>query len=94
MRTELKIYSSSAYYNVDLYDDESLVLSKSVVDLTNPEERVGDYTKTIKIPGSKNNNTLFSNIFQIEHSTTSTVQFTPDFNANLKADSKIGRAHV
>ena len=86
MRTELKIYGTNIWYNVDLYDNEPLPLTKEIKDLYEPDKNQSDFTKTIKIPGTHNNNQIFSNIFDINHAVISTTQFTNDFNPNLKAN--------
>jgi hypothetical protein len=86
MKTELKIYGTNIWYNVDLYDNEPLPLTKEIKDLYEPDKNQSDFTKTIKIPGTHNNNQIFSNIFDINHAVISTTQFTNDFNPNLKAN--------
>ena len=67
-KTELKIYADSMYFNVDLFDNEPIELTKSIIELTEPEQRKSDYTKTINIPGTANNNSIFTNIFDVNHS--------------------------
>jgi len=86
MKTELKIYGNNIWFNVDLYDDEPLPLTKEIKDLYEPDKSQSDFTKTIKIPGTQNNDKIFSNIFDINHSVIATSQFTSDFNPNLKVN--------
>jgi len=88
MRTELKIYGSGIFFNIDLYDDEPLPLTKEIKDLNEPDKSQSEFTKSIKIPGTQNNNQIFSNIFDINHSiiNATTTNFNTDFNPNLKAD--------
>ncbi|HEY3526035.1 MAG TPA: hypothetical protein VGK47_07555, partial [Nitrososphaeraceae archaeon] len=74
---------------VDLLEEsiESLFLiNKQIQDIREPEKRQTDFTKTITLPGSKNNDILFSYAFSLSHNIQSTTtNFTPDFNPNLKA---------
>lgn len=87
-KTELKIYADSKYYNVDLFDNEPIELTKSIIELTEPEQRKSDYTKTINIPGTANNNSIFSNIFDVNHSILNgdNVNFYVDFDPRKKAN--------
>ena len=52
--------------NVDLLEDIPMSLNYSIFDIRNPEQREGNYSKTIKIPGTKINNELFTDIFEID----------------------------
>jgi hypothetical protein len=76
-------------YELDLYDDVPLPINKSIIDIQNIAERKSDFTKTITLPGTHNNNDIFSNIFNLARSVenTNTYNFAPDFNPNLKADA-------
>lgn len=75
---------------VDLNENgiESLfIISKQIQDIREPEKKQTDYSRNIQIPGSKNNDLLFSYAFELSHDiqNTSTTNFNPDFNPNLKA---------
>lgn len=74
---------------VDLFGDIPVPLNMSVVDIREPQKRTGSWSKTVTIPGSKINNKLFTNFFDVNLSvqTTGATNFTPDFNPNLKADA-------
>ena len=76
-------------YELDLYDNIPLPINKSIIDIQNIAERKSDFTKTITLPGTHNNNDIFSNIFNLARSVsnTNTYNFAPDFNPNLKADA-------
>ncbi len=76
-------------YELDLYDDVPLPINKSIIDIQNIAERKSDFTKTITLPGTHNNNDIFSNIFNLARSVnnTNTYNFAPDFNPNLKANA-------
>lgn len=76
-------------YELDLFDNVPLPINKSIIDIQNVAERKSDFTKTITLPGTNNNNDIFSNIFNLARSVknTNTYNFAPDFNPNLKADA-------
>ena len=76
-RTVLFIPSSG---DIDMYDDVSTPLNFNIADIRTPEKRNSNYSKTIKIPGTANNNLLFGNIFDVNVSSGS---FNP--NAKVKA---------
>ena len=95
-KTELKIYADSKYYNVDLFDNEPIELTKSIIELTEPEQRKSDYTKTINIPGTANNNSIFSNIFDVNHSILNgdNANFYVDFDPRKKANCILYREGI
>ena len=76
-------------YELDLFDNVPLPINKSIIDIQNIAERKSDFSKTITLPGTSNNNDIFSNIFNLARTTenTNTYNFAPDFNPNLKADA-------
>jgi hypothetical protein len=88
LRTEIYINGTL----VDLQEDIPMSLNFSIADITKPDKRNTSYSKTIKIPGSKNNNILLGHIFEISKEAladTNGLNFSPDFNPNLKADCTI-----
>jgi hypothetical protein len=101
-QTELKVvvYNASGIvsqtYNVDLYDSIPLQVTKSIVDIREPDKRQSDYSKSITIPGTANNHSLFSSIFNLDRSTinTSQLNFNPDFNPNLKVEAILYRKGI
>lgn len=95
-KTELKIYADNKYYNVDLFDNEPIELTKSIIELTEPEQRKSDYTKTINIPGTANNNSIFSNIFDVNHSILNgdNANFFVDFDPRKKANCILYREGI
>jgi hypothetical protein len=101
-QTELKIiaYNASGIvsntWNVDLYDSVPMPINKSIVDIREPDKRQSDYSKSLTIPGTANNHQIFSAIFNLDHSTinSSTLNFNPDFNPNLKADAILYRKGI
>lgn len=74
---------------VDLKEDIPASLNYAIADIVSPEKRNTSYSKTIKVPGSKRNDILFGHIFEISKEINSSgsavVNFSPDFNPNLKA---------
>jgi hypothetical protein len=76
-------------YELDLYDNVSIPINKSIIDIQNIAERKSDFSKTITLPGTSNNNNIFSNIFNLARSVqnNNTYNFAPDFNPSLKADA-------
>jgi hypothetical protein len=85
---QLIIEQTGIRYELDLFDSEPLPLIKSINDITNLADRLSDYTKTIRLPGTNNNNDIFSNIFNISRNVVNdtSVNFDPDFNPSLKAN--------
>jgi hypothetical protein len=99
IETKLVIYDNASgiiNYNVDLYDDVPLELTKQISDISDPQSRVADYTKTIKVPGTANNNKIFNYVFDLARYTTneSGVNFNTAFNANYRANSYLYRNNV
>tara|TARA_R100000781_G_scaffold32525_1_gene23724 strand:+ start:224 stop:2989 length:2766 start_codon:yes stop_codon:yes gene_type:complete len=66
----------------DLYEDENIPLTLSVDDFKNAAEQVQSYSKAFKLPGTKKNNLIFDNIFDVTRSTTGLV-----FNPYVKTKS-------
>lgn len=101
-QTELKIiaYNASGIvsntWNVDLYDTVPMPINKSIVDIREPDKRQSDYSKSLTIPGTANNHSIFSAIFNLDRATinTSSLNFNPDFNPNLKADAILYRKGI
>jgi len=77
---------------VDSYNDVSMPLNFSISDISNPDKRNSSFSKTIKIPSTPTNDALFTHIYEITSiilSTDETVNYTPDFNPNLKAGCEV-----
>ena len=81
----VKPFGATKYQSLNLLENISLPITYSIADIRNPEKREGTFTKTIALPGTKTNNTLFANIFNISKVT----QYATDFNPNKKADCLI-----
>ena len=56
MRTRLELGTSGT---IDLNDDIPYSLNYSIADVREPDKRNASFSKTITIPGSKNNNKIF-----------------------------------
>lgn len=75
---------------IDLLKDANILVTKRLFDIENPNVRAYDFTKNIQAAGSKVNNELFDFIFNTNSAiqNTSTTNFNPDFNPNLKATAE------
>ena len=71
----------SEWAQLDLLDDVPVSLNYSISDIRKPETREGNYSKTIRIPGTKLNNELFTDIFEIDIDGT--------FNPALKSEVEL-----
>jgi len=88
MNTEIIVNNQS----LQLTEDLSMAFTYSISDIRQPEKRQTDFSKTITIPGTKQNNLIFSHIYKIDkliNTTNYNVNFTPEFNPNLKATAKV-----
>lgn len=96
----LYAYNSSGFvsdsFEVDLTESVSLPVTKTIIDIREPEKRQSDYSKTITIPGTANNNQIFNHIFKLDRSTINdtTINYQPDFNPNLKVDAILYRSGI
>lgn len=62
MRCKIVIPSSGI---VELNDDVDISLTFQIADIKDPQKRHADFSKTITIPGSHNNNKMFQSIFDV-----------------------------
>jgi len=44
---------------LDLYEDVDIPLNYSIIDVRDPDKRKTSWSKTIKVPGTKNNNRIY-----------------------------------
>ena len=68
----------------DLYEDEDIPLSLSVDDFKNVAEKVQSYSKAFNLPGTKRNNQIFDNLFDITRSDDGVI-----FNPYVKTQCKL-----
>ena len=67
------------YTKLDLTEDNVLPLTFSVADIRDPSKRNTSFSKTITLPGTKDNNKFFKQIYE--------VGADDSFNANLKVNA-------
>lgn len=72
----------------DTYEDEAVPLTISVDDFKNVAEKVQSYSKAFKLPGTKRNNQIFENIFDVTRTSQGNTSFNPygKTKAELKQD--------
>ena len=61
----------------DLYEDEEIPLTLSVDNFKNVAEQIQSYSKGFNIPGTKKNNRIFENLFEITRSAQNNLTFNP-----------------
>jgi hypothetical protein len=66
---------------LDLYEDIEIPLNFTILDIRQPEKRKTNFSKTILLPGTKNNNRIFNHIYEIGSDTT--------FNPNIRKEALI-----
>ena len=69
---------------IALSDDFDVRINKSIADIRNPETRSSDFTRTLTIPGTSENNKVFNFIFDVANDIIGSGQYNPDFNPNKK----------
>lgn len=74
---------------VDLQEGVDFPLTKTWNYIENPSEYINDYSKTIKLPRTKNNDSLFGNIFDLNH----VSQVRDVFNL-LSVESVVGGTYL
>jgi len=84
---EFKINGVSIAYE----GEEAVRITKKGYDPEHPEERWSDYSKTIRVPGTAIINNLFTRIFEVnlDIQNSTTTNYNPDFNPNLKSSAVI-----
>ena len=61
----LVVYNDNGTVELDTYGDENINITYAVDDLRNIESKVGDYSKSFDLPATKNNNSIYSNFYQV-----------------------------
>lgn len=75
--------------SIDLYDGIPIPITYTILDVREPEKRKTSWSKTITIPGTKNNNRIFSHIYEIGQDGWITIGNTSvyeSFNPNLRKE--------
>ena len=74
---------------LDLYEDVAIPITFSILDIREPEKRRTSWSKTITIPGTKNNNRIFSHVYELGQDGWVTIGSTSvyeGFNPNLRKE--------
>lgn len=74
-RTRIELTTSG---DIDMYDDIAAPLTFAVADIRKPDKRNASFSKTIKVPATKENNIRFGHIFDVNLSETT-------YDPNIKA---------
>jgi hypothetical protein len=80
---------STGGVELDLYDNVNIPITYSILDIREPEKRRTSWSKTVTIPGTRNNNRVFSHIYEIGQDGWVTIGNTSvyqGFNPNLKKE--------
>jgi hypothetical protein len=73
-----QVRPKNEYLSLDLYDDIDIPLTYTILDIREPEKRKTNFSKTIKLPGTKNNNRIFNHIYEVSGSSK--------FNPNIRKE--------
>lgn len=76
--TKIRELSSNRLINLDLYEDVSIPLNYTIFDVREPSKRKTNFSKTIRLPGTKNNNRIFNHVYEISGQSK--------FNPNLRTE--------
>lgn len=78
-------------YNLDLPLDFGIEINKAVADIMDLGNVNSDWSQTFQLPGSAINKKAFTHLFDLNTRirNTSSTNFTPDFNPNLKASATL-----
>ena len=74
---------------VDLYENVSIPITFSILDIREPEKRKTSWSKSVLVPGTTNNNRIFSHIYEIGQDGWITVggrSIYSGFNPNLRTE--------
>lgn len=74
-----------------LITDDRILVNKRFLDIENPEQKTADWSQSFLIQNTPEVARLFGQIFEVNLniSNTSTTNFNPDFNPNLKAKCSV-----
>jgi len=75
--------------SLDLYAEVPIPITFSILDIREPEKRRTSWSKTITIPGTKNNNRIFSHVYEIGQDGWVTIgnkSVYEGFNPNLRKE--------
>lgn len=69
---------SQRLVSLDLYEDTEMPLNYTILDVREPDKRKTNFSKTITLPGTKNNNKIFNHVYEISGASK--------FNPNLRTE--------
>jgi hypothetical protein len=81
--------NSTGGISIDLYSNVSMPINYTILDVREPEKRKTNWSKTITIPGTKNNNRIFDHIYELGADGWITIGDTSvyeAFNPNLRLE--------
>lgn len=88
MRTNITLYIGGQ--RVDLSEESLVLLTYTFEDLSNPTIVKNSYSKTLKLPGTQNNDRLFGEFWKLDRVTRYTGDFTgSSFDASRKTPFQI-----
>lgn len=62
--SEIKVFEIEEK-EIDLYDDESIAITLALQELTDISKKASSFSKSIKLPGTSNNNINFKHVYQV-----------------------------
>lgn len=74
---------------IDLYDDISIPITYTILDIREPDKRKTAWTKTLTVPGTKNNSRIFNHIYDMTRDSWVTIgnyHVYQGFNPNLRKE--------
>lgn len=72
------IRPSAKLVSLDLKEDTDIPLNYTILDVREPDKRKTNFSKTITLPGTKNNNIIFNHVYEISGASK--------FNPNLRTE--------
>lgn len=78
-------------YEVDLVEDVPMPMTYEIANIRNPQAKNANYSKTITLPGTLNNNKLFGYLFDtnVLVNSSGTTEYGSSFNPNKKASVQV-----
>lgn len=80
---------SSGGLSVDLYENVAIPITYTILDVREPDKRKTSWSKTVTLPGSANNNRIFSHIYEVSQDGWVTIGSTSvyeGFNPNIRKE--------
>ena len=83
------VYSDVESQRIDLYDEIDIPITYNLADISDPDKRKTAWSKTVRLPGTKNNNQIFQHIYQISGDGWTKIgntQVYTNFNPNIRKE--------